>query len=184
MKSNMYEKLVPARPDYQDPNVSLEEAFEWLASIANTGPNGLFVTEFGATHNLEAREAQPDKAKKLHRLDDAAHQDIKAQPGFLHYRPDSISANGESRSICVFESAEHARAATIRPVHQEAARYPVTEGRVMYKSYRVNQSIIELTPKGLWFSRVFSLLVEHGDVVSHTRSDRISPQSKTLLPYR
>jgi hypothetical protein len=56
---------------------------------------------------------------ELRRLDEAAYQEARASGGLYCYVPGSDV--GSKASVCVWESAEHARRASRLPAHREAA---------------------------------------------------------------
>jgi hypothetical protein len=56
---------------------------------------------------------------ELRRLDEAAYEEARVSGGLYCYVPGSDV--GSRASVCVWESAEHARRASRLPAHQEAA---------------------------------------------------------------
>jgi hypothetical protein len=101
----------------------------------------MYVVDFGS---LLKSVANRDLIKQL---DNAAHREAKALPGFLLYFRGDLDQQGYNRSFCVWRSMEEARAAAHKPHHMAAVR----AAKQMYVWYRITMRDAWLEPLPLDF---------------------------------
>jgi hypothetical protein len=120
-----FDRLEPVPELYA--TLPIDRAFNW-DDCAEQGTRGeWYLVCFRSIRRPEADEAL------LQRLDDAAHEDAAASPGFVHYFKGATTSAGACLSFCLWQSRALARAAAGRPLHVEAT----TVTNEMYSSYRL-----------------------------------------------
>jgi hypothetical protein len=153
--------LVPSAEFYA--RIPFEQAFDvteilYLASSKKELPYGqpMYVVDF-------ASRAKPGiDYQQLIDYDTAAHREAAASDGFLLYFRGDLDPMGYNRSFCVWESLQHAKAASAKPAHAAAAQI----AEEMYSFYRVTMREARLTPspKGYEFGVEHSVTVGHDEL--------------------
>lgn len=170
MIANPYERL-QATPgvDYRDFDVPTEDAFIWEDGIEQTGPNGLYGVEFTSAQNLGLKALAPEMFTVLHTLDDAARRDAEGQDGFNWYFADEVSGEGKARSFCLWDTREHAVAASQRQAHKDAVGYAMAEDtREVYDHYGVHKFRLERQANGIIaVTTLARIAVSRGVLVGH-----------------
>lgn len=170
MIANPYERIVAAPGvDYRDFEVPTEDAFTWEDGVEQTGPSGLYGVEFTSAQNLGLKALAPDMFTVLHAFDDAARVDAEQQPGFNWYFADDVSEVGKARSFCLWDSREHAVAASQRLPHQEAVRYAMAkETSAVYDHYGIHKFRLERQANGLIaVTTLARIAVSRGALIQH-----------------
>lgn len=179
MIANEYGRIQPApEVDYHDFSVATEDAFTWADGIQQTGSNGLYGVEFTSAQNLDLRAVAPEMFTVLHALDDAARVDAEGQPGFNWYFADDVSPDGRARSFCLWDSREHARAASHREPHNKAVGYAMAEEtKDVYDLYGIHKFRLERQASGLIaVTTLARIAVARGVLVEH----QVFPENESV----
>jgi hypothetical protein len=90
-----------------------------------------------------ASQAKPNADYNLlSRLDKAAHSEAEKSEGFLLYFRGDLDPDGYTRSFCVWENKELAKAASNKPAHHLAAKAAKTH----YDYYQISMRQARLVP--------------------------------------
>jgi hypothetical protein len=106
------EPLRPARPDYA--TAPIDAAFDWHACLAAASGGPWYLVVFRSTRRADA------DGDVLTEFDDLAHLEARHVGGLLLYFKGEPARDGACLSLCLWESAEQARAARHLPRHQAA----------------------------------------------------------------
>lgn len=115
--------LAPVSPSYA--TLPVEHAFDWERSSDELAQGEWYLVVFRSIRRDDADEV------RLTTLDDAAHAEAAAAPGFVHYFKGPKADDGSCLSFCLWDSRAAARHAAGLPAHREA----VTVLDEMYASY-------------------------------------------------
>jgi hypothetical protein len=118
-----FERLAPTSGRYA--TMPIAEAFDWAACTEAADAGEWYLVCFRSIRQPDADE------ELLEALDDLAHREASAAPGFVHYFKGQTTERGECLSFCLWAGRAHARAAAGRPAHSNASAI-VHE---MYASY-------------------------------------------------
>ncbi len=121
-----FDQLRPVVDDFA--RLPIGSAFDWRAITSPADHGEWYMVTFRSVRRAGADEA------RLTTLDDAAHAEAAAAPGFIHYFKGPTNVRGECLSFCVWQSRQAARAAAGGPNHAIAAAV----AREMYESYRLD----------------------------------------------
>lgn len=123
--------------------VPFDQAFDvpqilQLAAQRRDLPYGatMYVVDFASKAKAAADHLE------LIKLDNAAHREAAESDGFLIYFRGDKDPGGYTRSFCVWESLPHAKLASRKPAHSEAALAADT----MYDFYQVTMREARLVP--------------------------------------
>lgn len=128
--------LVPLAPDYAHLPISL--AFDWAPAGASLGEGECYLVIFRSIRRTDADDAL------LTAYDELAHAEAAMSPGFIHYFKGPLGSDGSCLSFCLWKSREDARAASMGPMHRQAAGL-VGE---MYASYELEFSLVSINGVG------------------------------------
>ena len=120
---DVLQRLQPVSDRYATAPVA--EAFTWDDAGGDLGSGEWYLVAFRSVRRPDADEA------RLWELDELAHQEAAASPGFVHYFKGPLAADGSCLSFCLWDSRADARAAAGRPAHVRA----VGLLEEMYESY-------------------------------------------------
>jgi hypothetical protein len=120
-----FERLAPTPGPYA--TMPIAEAFDWAALADAVDAGEWYLVCFRSVRQPDADE------RLLETLDDAAHVEASAAPGFVHYYKGATTEGGECLSFCLWDGRAHARAAAGRPAHALASAIVLE----MYASYRL-----------------------------------------------
>ena len=124
-----FDRLTTTGPDYAARAIS--EAIDWSAAIADaaaTGASG----EWYLVVFRSVRRADVDDAL-LTAIDDRAHDEAMAAPGYVHYFKGPLAADRGCLSFCLWGSRQAAREAAGLPAHRAAVQIL----GLAYESYRL-----------------------------------------------
>ena len=105
----------------------IAEAFDWAACAEGADGGEWYLVCFRSVRHPDADE------NLLRALDDMAHLEASAAPGFVFYFKGQTTERGECLSFCLWDSRAEARAASGRPAHAVASAVV----HQMYASYRL-----------------------------------------------
>jgi hypothetical protein len=142
-----FETLAPSRDDYAMAPIHL--AFNWHDSFDTVESGTWYLVVFRSVRSADADDTL------LTELDDRAHEEAQASPGFLHYFKGALCSGRMCLSFCLWESPEHGRAASLRPLHASAAQAT----SIMYDSYRLERYVVRKESGGILS---FEALPAHG----------------------
>ncbi|MFP5341701.1 MAG: hypothetical protein ACLGIJ_02065 [Candidatus Limnocylindria bacterium] len=115
--------LAPVSPSYA--TLPVEHAFDWDRASAELDHGEWYLVVFRSIRRDDADEA------RLTVLDDTAHAEAAAAPGFVHYFKGPTADDGSCLSFCLWDSRAAARHAAGLPAHRDA----ITVLDEMYASY-------------------------------------------------
>ena len=118
-----FDRLVPRSDAYA--TMPIDSAFTWSEIAAENTAGEWYLVAFRSRRRAGADEV------RLTELDDRAHLEASASPGFVHYFKGPADPVGHCLSFCLWDSRALAREASGRREHAEAAAI-VGE---MYESY-------------------------------------------------
>jgi hypothetical protein len=128
---------------------TFDEVFDTVAVLRMASeigglPQGhvLYLVDFASRRHPHVSEAE------LIRLDNAAHAEAAASPGFLLYFRGDMDADGYCRSFCVWRSMREAGEAARKPRHAAASEAT----KDLYASYVVTMREIWLDDSAAGFS--------------------------------
>lgn len=105
--------LAPVSSDYA--TMPVADAFDWTAAGEALGEGEWYMVVFRSVRRAAADEAM------LTAYDDRAHAEASRSDGFVHYFKGPLAADGTCLSFCIWATRAHARAASGKPLHAEAA---------------------------------------------------------------
>ena len=107
-----FDRLVPSNSEYA--GQPIRQAFDWSAIARPSDAGSWYLVVFRSRRKESADEA------RLTWVDDRAHAEAAASPGFVHYFKGPLTADRQCLSFCLWSSRAEARAASGRPLHREA----------------------------------------------------------------
>jgi hypothetical protein len=118
-----FERLAPSGAEYAWRPI--DEAIDWDGAAA-VGASG----EFYLVVFRSIRRADVDEAL-LTAIDDRAHDEAMAAPGFVHYFKGPLATDRSCLSFCMWDTRESARHAARLPAHVTAVAF-IAEGYERY----------------------------------------------------
>ncbi|MFN8620339.1 MAG: hypothetical protein U0869_06295 [Chloroflexota bacterium] len=108
----VFELLSPTGSDYATRPIA--EAFDWSAVARPEDAGAWALVVFRSIRRADADEA------RLVELDEAAHQEAAAAPGFVHYFKGPLAEDRSCLSFCLWADRAAARNASAGPLHRAA----------------------------------------------------------------
>ncbi len=123
-------RLQPVSASYATAPVA--EAFTWADAGADLGDGEWYLVAFRSVRRHDADDA------RLTLIDELAHQEAAALPGFVHYFKGPLADDGSCLSFCLWQSRAEARAAAGQPAHLRA----MSLLHEMYESYALEFHLV------------------------------------------
>jgi len=109
------------------------DAFTWDDAGGDLGDGEWYLVAFRSVRRRDVDEA------RLWEIDELAHQEAAASPGFVHYFKGPLADDLTCLSFCLWDSRADARAAAAQPAHLRA----MSLLNEMYESYTLEFHRVE-----------------------------------------
>jgi hypothetical protein len=107
-----FDRLLPVSEDYA--TLPVAGAFTWDDCADESVEGEWYLVAFRSVQRVDADQ------EHLRRMDDAAHAEAAAAPGFVHYFKGPPNGRRECLSFCLWDSRREARETAGRPAHAAA----------------------------------------------------------------
>ncbi|HEY7589815.1 MAG TPA: hypothetical protein VH723_02410 [Candidatus Limnocylindrales bacterium] len=107
-----FDRLLPVSEDYA--TLPVRAAFTWESCADRELEGEWYLVAFRSVQKPSADQ------ELLNRMDEAAHAEVTAAPGFVHYFKGPLTARRECLSFCLWDGRSEARRAAGGPAHVAA----------------------------------------------------------------